>query len=197
MKSTTDTKDHNLTSISELLQDPKATLAMIQQSQSKFQYEEDTNNLRTAIEAALEPPRGYERKVHFKTPTVKYSRFKLHMTFSDGTRKVYPSFERLISSKDEIIDEQEALLKLIRIPRQRYPDRLKQAHIFLGTMDNPDVNKKQHNNLIYSLYPDRSMVYWDFDFKVTDSDGYIWNEVDWLTIRQINDYPKKWVHQGE
>jgi hypothetical protein len=72
------------------------------------------NDLRQAITDANKEPRQYNKKSAYQY-TPEQSRFKLVVWFHDGNRRTYYSFDNVYYNKVAHIDEQEAVMKLIRL----------------------------------------------------------------------------------
>ena len=104
------------------------------------------NDLRQAITDANKEPRQYNKKSAYQY-TPEQSRFKLVVWFHDGNRRTYYSFDNVYYNKVAHIDEQEAVMKLIRLTA-KYAGKFKNAQIY-ATLD-PDRKKtSNYNYLVY------------------------------------------------
>jgi len=104
------------------------------------------NDLRQAITDANKEPRQYNKKSAYQYQP-EQSRFKLVVWFHDGNRRTYYSFDNVYYNKVAHIDEQEAVMKLIRLTG-KYSGKFKNAQIY-ATID-PDRKKtSNYNYLVY------------------------------------------------
>lgn len=104
------------------------------------------NDLRQAITDANKEPRQYNKKSDYQYKP-EQSRFKLVVWFHDGNRRTYYSFDNVYYNKVAHIDEQEAIMKLIRLTG-KYAGKFKNAQIY-ATID-PDRKKtSNYNYLVY------------------------------------------------
>lgn len=104
------------------------------------------NDLRQAITDANKEPRQYNKKSDYQYKP-EQSRFKLVVWFHDGNRRTYYSFDNVYFNKVAHIDEQEAIMKLIRLTG-KYAGKFKNAQIY-ATID-PDRKKtSNYNYLVY------------------------------------------------
>ena len=104
------------------------------------------NDLRQAITDANKEPRQYNKKSDYQYKP-EQSRFKLVVWFNDGNRRTYYSYDNVYFNKVAHIDEQEAIMKLIRLTG-KYAGKFKNAQIY-ATID-PDRKKtSNYNYLVY------------------------------------------------
>ena len=104
------------------------------------------NDLRQAITDANKEPRQYNKKSAYQYQP-EQSRFKLVVWFHDGNRRTDYGFDKVYYNKVAHIDEQEALMKLIRLTG-KYSGKFKNAQID-ATID-PDRKKtSNYNYLVY------------------------------------------------
>jgi hypothetical protein len=104
------------------------------------------NDLRQAITDANKEPRQYNKKSAYQY-TPEQSRFKLVVWFHDGNRRTYYSYDNVYFNKVAHIDEQEAIMKLIRLTG-KYAGKFKNAQIY-ATIDPERKKTSNYNYLVY------------------------------------------------
>lgn len=117
------------------------------------------NDLRQAITDANKEPRQYNKKSDYQYKP-EQSRFKLVVWFHDGNRRTYYSYDNVYFNKVAHIDEQEAIMKLIRLTG-KYAGKFKNAQIY-ATID-PD--RKKNSNYNYLVY----WVKWNGEIETNEA----------------------------
>lgn len=133
-----------------------------------FPYESQST-YKDIIHAASQPPRKYNGRG--KVGEVKIARFKMTFysqpsaKYPNGKKIILPSLERKRVDNKLVIDEQAALIKLLRLATgteaNKWGKYLKAAYIYMSLDETPLVKSRSYNTRIISLFPTRS--YHDFE----------------------------------
>ena len=138
------------------------------------------NDYRGVLEKAAEPVRTYNKK----SPNIykpEQARYKLVIWFKDGNRRIYYSYDHQYHNKEKHLDENQSLVKLMRLIDKHYQDDKITTAIIYATIDK---DRKITSDYCYEIFYlnliGKGIKNSSVNFKVNGKDNYL--DLDHLSL---------------